>query len=333
MNRLKKEWCSQILDGGLQWHKNHMTGTYQGFGVVIEPGNGQYILTVAAHLSGEEQNNGIKKFLQDQQREKKQITGILAESCEIKLSVSAQKKEKNVPELINSVLKPLMAYLVVNYYEAGCQNCGRKISFTNPCKTEDGYCFLCDDCRNGISRKVNEKNGVLEDFGWRESNLVFGASGILVSKMMPRTTNGKSNPALGLLGAVLGTLAGGLLWFVFFQLGFIAGLAGAVMVIGAVTGYQKLGGHLDKKGAVISILVTVLAIYLVNRFCWALEAYQEMKNYGAAFLDVFIYLEEWMNDSGWKIYYGSLATGYILTILVAACSSVWTIFRKSSENE
>ena len=75
MKMLQQELCSELLSGSLQLYGDHMAGEYKGYYIMIEPENGQYIVTVAAHLPEAENNDIVKNFLREQQREQEQITG------------------------------------------------------------------------------------------------------------------------------------------------------------------------------------------------------------------------------------------------------------------
>lgn len=70
----------------------------------------------------------------------------------------------------------------------------------------------------------------------------------------------KENIFLGLTGAFLGAFLGMVLWVVIGMTGYIAGIAGLVMVICAVKGYQLLGKKISRKGIIISILISCLMI-------------------------------------------------------------------------
>lgn len=72
---------------------------------------------------------------------------------------------------------------------------------------------------------------------------------------------------MGILGAMLFSLGGVLLWVLLWYAGFIAGLAGLVTLILAVNGYRILGKKLTKRGLIIAIVVTVLALI----FAWMLS--------------------------------------------------------------
>lgn len=63
-----------------------------------------------------------------------------------------------------------------------------------------------------------------------------------------------SNLLLGVIGALFASLLGVGLWVLIGQVGFVAGIAGFVMLKLALGGYQKLGGSLDKKKGPLYVL-------------------------------------------------------------------------------
>ena len=62
----------------------------------------------------------------------------------------------------------------------------------------------------------------------------------------------------GLVGALLGSIPGILAWVILGQVGFIAGICGWLMIRGAIFGYTKLAGGIDRRGEVLSTIVALL---------------------------------------------------------------------------
>ena len=74
------------------------------------------------------------------------------------------------------------------------------------------------------------------------------------------TAEQREAPVLpGLIGALLGSIPGVLLWIILGQLGYLAGICGWLMVRGAIFGYTKLAGAIDRKG---EILATIVAVFM-----------------------------------------------------------------------
>lgn len=142
-----------------------------------------------------------------------------------------------------------------------------------------------------------------------------------------------SNLLAGFIGALIGSLIGVVVWVLIYKLGFIAGIAGAVTALCAMKGYKILGKVMDKKGVILSIIVTVVMIYVANRIAWAWEIFVVYtKDFGEdiTFVDAFLNVDGVVGGNDLTlIYYKDLIVGYILT----ACASYRTIinaFRESN---
>lgn len=125
---------------------------------------------------------------------------------------------------------------------------------------------------------------------------------------MMKNSNGnvdvRENVFAGAVGALLFSLVGGIIWFLLWQVGFIAGISGAIGVICAIKGYTVFGKKESIKGVVISIIMTVLVMILAWYFCLALDVYNAYKEwfdegfidftitFGEAVQNAYIFLEE-----------------------------------------
>ncbi len=87
------------------------------------------------------------------------------------------------------------------------------------------------------------------------------------------------NVVAGIIGAFLFALAGGVLWYLFYQMGFISGLAGIVGVICAVRGYSFFAKKESKKGIVISVIMAVLVIIISWYLCLATDVFTVHKEW------------------------------------------------------
>lgn len=133
----------------------------------------------------------------------------------------------------------------------------------------------------------------------------------------PKTKAG-SNVVTGIIGALLGSLVGVALWVGIYKLGYIAGIAGAIMIVSAMFGYEKLGGSLDLKGIIISVVICIGMIYISERICISMQLYEEFKDYKYYFGDVsfsdcyksmFAILKDAEKES---VFWGELGIGYLL---------------------
>lgn len=126
----------------------------------------------------------------------------------------------------------------------------------------------------------------------------------------------QENIVAGVVGAFLGTLLGVLCTVVIGQLGYVASVSGLVMAVGALKGYELLGGTLSKKGAVISSALVLVMTWLAHRLSCAVAL--------ASALDAGVFecfqsipglLDTGMLDGA--AYWGDLVMLYLFTLLGA----------------
>lgn len=97
-----------------------------------------------------------------------------------------------------------------------------------------------------------------------------------------------SNPITGFIGALVGACLGGVVWIIIYQLGFLAAIAGLAIITGAFKGYEILGGRVDMKGLVISVIISLLMVFASNYICWVIECKQALSEYtDITFLETF----------------------------------------------
>ena len=90
----------------------------------------------------------------------------------------------------------------------------------------------------------------------------------------------EENRIAGTLGAFLFALAGGLVYFALWQVGFIAAICGAIAVICAMKGYKLFAKKESLYGVVTSVVVSVLVIAIAWYFCLAFDVYDAYKERG-----------------------------------------------------
>ena len=85
----------------------------------------------------------------------------------------------------------------------------------------------------------------------------------------------QENTLAGVVGAFLFSLVGGILWFVLYQIGFLASISGFVGVICAVKGYTFFAKTKNEsvKCVVISSVMTAVVLIVSWYFCVAYDIY------------------------------------------------------------
>ncbi len=140
----------------------------------------------------------------------------------------------------------------------------------------------------------------------------------------------RENMLLGIIGALAGVLLGAVLWVILGQVGFIAGIAGYAIVFCGMKGYGMLGRVLSKKGIVICILLSIVAVVGAEMVSLAIIAFNELNEvYGITLGDAFRLLPDLMKEPELA---GAVAKdliiGYALSIW-ASYSSVKSIWRNT----
>ena len=76
----------------------------------------------------------------------------------------------------------------------------------------------------------------------------------------------KENVLIGTVGAFIGAIIGGAVALFIARMGYVSYIAGLVLGVCVVKGYELLGKKFSKKGAVISTVLMLLTIVLVHQF-------------------------------------------------------------------
>lgn len=183
--------------------------------------------------------------------------------------------------------------------------------------------------------------------GWQnqDSDMVFQGSaagrsvGADQAVMYEKTP---SNMILGLVGAVIGALIGAVLWVGIYQLGYIAGIAGAAIIGFSIKGYVMLGKSVDVKGIVICALLSIITIYFAHRVSFAVSYMRAMnETFGSnmSFITAYTNLDKFMktmdaaskalgsSDSVTIAYWRDLVVGYGLSAVVGIPMAIKMIAR------
>lgn len=139
----------------------------------------------------------------------------------------------------------------------------------------------------------------------------------------------RENILAGFVGAFLFSLGGGVLYFLLYQMGFIAGICGLVTFVLANFGYGRLSGN--KKGdsipgLVASIIMLILVIFLAEYLCVAYEIYRVYSDelFEITFFDVVRVMPDFLSEGEiLSAFIGDLVFAYAL----GAVASISTIAR------
>ena len=92
----------------------------------------------------------------------------------------------------------------------------------------------------------------------------------------------EENILAGIVGAFLFSLAGGIIWFVLYQIGFLAAISGIIGVVCAIKGYAIFGKRESTRGVIISTVIAFLVIVLAWYFCLSYDIYLAYQDWYAS---------------------------------------------------
>ena len=130
----------------------------------------------------------------------------------------------------------------------------------------------------------------------------------------------QENVGMGILGAVLFSVAGGALWVLLDRIGFIAGISGYVAFLCATKGYALFSGKQSKRGIIISVVASIVMMLIAAYVCLAWEVFDVFRAEGVSFLNCLKYSYEFLAD-------GEIAGSFFLDLLVGLVLCVVASYR------
>ena len=83
----------------------------------------------------------------------------------------------------------------------------------------------------------------------------------------------EENVVAGIVGAFLFSLAGGIIWFLLYQVGILAAFSGIIGVVCAIKGYAIFGKRESTKGIIISTVIAFIVLVLAWYLCLSYDVY------------------------------------------------------------
>lgn len=149
-------------------------------------------------------------------------------------------KDRMIIEL-NTFINDFTLFLTNKGYHDCCQNCGSDSS--SYALINEGKFLFCNNC--------------------------YDIADILVEAKATTFKQADELYALGVLGAICGSLIGGFSIVLFDQVGFIMVFSGLIMATCTLKGYKLLAGRHSKKGIITSIIIMAAMTYISHRLSWS----------------------------------------------------------------
>ena len=150
----------------------------------------------------------------------------------------------------------------------------------------------------------------------------------------------EENVLAGIVGAFLFSLAGGILWFGMYILGFLVAVSGLVGVVCAIKGYSIFSKKESTKGIVISTVIAFVVLVIAWYLCFAYDVYDAHRiwyeegliDYKVTFIEAVRAVPMYLEDPEVApAYLRDLGTGLLLG-LIGAGSYVFTKLKNNKTN-
>lgn len=156
-----------------------------------------------------------------------------------------------------------------------CRNCGTQLS------DQAKFCTSCGSS-NLVSISMNN-NQTVQQTQQRTSQKFSSAAAGESSNSSYSSGNGNGNVAAGIVGAFIFSVLGVVLYFIFYQIGIIAGICGLVMFVLANYGYHSFARPQNKAsltGAIVSVIAMAVMIFVAEYACLTYEVIKQYKEIG-----------------------------------------------------
>lgn len=189
-----------------------------------------------------------------------------------------------------------------------CNNCGTQN------EEQANFCVSCGSSDfSANEQSVQNLNDQVQ--GQDDSPIYNPAYQVQNNESNDTDINDNGNIIAGIVGAFLFSIIGGLLYFVIYQVGIIAGICGLVIFVLANFGYGLFAKTKNKASVVglfSSIIITIIMIFLSEYICLSFEIFQAYKDLGITIFDAIRATPEFLSEPEIsKAVAGDLAFAYI----------------------
>ncbi len=158
-----------------------------------------------------------------------------------------------------------------------CKNCGSLITFDD--SSESCECFFCHSVFTREELEAMLEGAESTGMSTGVSN--YGSENDARILEEHDADEPKENVVAGIVGAMIFALAGGVLWFILYQIGFFSALSGVVGTVCANIGYRLFARKESLKGTIISVVAAVIAILISWYMCLSFDCYNAFKEWFA----------------------------------------------------
>lgn len=146
-----------LLGGSLTDHGSYADGNYQGYPVVITTESTVYHIRINAVSTQDPDNAQLAQYLEYQKQNVKHLADYSCTSTSALLTIKMPAVNGNkVPDMINSVVDPLIQYLHGGNYQPCCESCGSTQEYLANYEVNGSYHYLCTSCAQQIEQNLQQ---------------------------------------------------------------------------------------------------------------------------------------------------------------------------------
>lgn len=253
-------------------------GVFANFGLVVKHlvSEHQFILLVSARPTSNEGVNAMVASLNQFVSDRKKTVNH-ASYLDMVVTISIRDKGNNTISALKEAVEAATYFCNQYGFVPACKYCGNQ--------TDLGFFAIggnvdtmCTECFNNNQMQMSNK-------AMTEANKQF-------------------NLPLGVLGAVLGALAGGAIWIITYQMGFLLFITGAVIVFLSCMLLNKMGGKFTTGGLVTALIISFAMIFIAEYLALGISFFIELNGDGYSFGEAFSYLNLILFGDDYKIVFG-----------------------------
>lgn len=270
--------------------KGVLYGTYKNYYLSIQDFRTFILISVPIKLSENYNITGINSILAKLNEEYSNMKSATYNNNSIEIRYDYKTVWKSNSDNILSILNALVREVTLNNLSTCCPACG-EVTPISPFLVDNKFIPCCDNCKLEIKNSIADNQDTIR--------------------------KQKSNIVAGIVGGFLGSLIGVTLWIIIGLAGYIAAICGLVLAVCTIKGYQLFGGKLDKKGMVITIIITILMVFVSQYLTLSLEIYNEFKaDYAISVFNAIRAVPDFLKDADVsRSFYVNLGIGYLLTLV------------------
>jgi len=281
-----KEIAKSIGEKTIYCRSNILAGVIKKYHFLIKYDNQSSVYTLTFGITLDKDISKLTKLIKSKEKD-----AIISYNNKTLKVVGSVTDKKYLKEIINPILIVISNYLEKEKVKEVCLHCKeeKKVFLVD---NDEEISFCCEDCYETSKKASTYKK--------------------------EKYNKSKENIFLGIIGSLIGTIPGILLWLLFSYLNIEPGIAGIAITMGSAVGYKKGAKNIKTTGIIISTIIGLFMVFVAHELRSTIYIYNLYKNeYYITLFDAYKAIPYYLNTikDFHKLFTSNLITGYILSII------------------